>query len=429
MSFHKPEGDKKLLLLREAKENGASHIAVVGMTDGRLSEYMLFPEGSASLVGNIYHARISKYVPSLDACFVSLTEELTAFLPAEEIHFPFLTNRSLAEKTDASPVRLKEGDTLFVQVVNDAVKTKDAVCTTDISLAGEYVVLRLAGIRADDAANLPRAGFSGKYSPAFRERVRKWYRAHGALFCVSGAYLSPLFRTRLETDAETDGFARMEAEVSALNARFEEILRARFLTARREVYRERAPYLAYLEKRAAQYDELVTEDAALYEEAWNFFSQRVQALSLRLYTDKDYPLTVLYGLKSKREALLQKKVWLPCGGNLIIEQGEAFTMIDVNTASFSSKRKTPEETIRKINEEALAEAFAQIRLRNLSGMILIDFINMDGEGEERLLALAREAAASDPVQTSVIDITGLGIMELTRKKLYPSLRELIARDA
>ena len=144
---------------------------------------------------------------------------------------------------------------------------------------------------------------------------------------------------------------------------------------------------------------------------------------VRLYSDTSISLASLYGLQTKLENAISRKVWLKSGANLIIEQTECLTAIDVNTGK-NIKGKVAEETIFQVNKEAAKEAAIQIRLRNLSGIIIIDFINMNNkQQEEELLAYLRELVSKDPVTTVVVDMTPLGLVEITRKKINMSLQE------
>ena len=146
--------------------------------------------------------------------------------------------------------------------------------------------------------------------------------------------------------------------------------------------------------------------------------------SLRLYTD-DFPLTALYHLETILSQALSKTVWLKSGGNLVIEPTEALTVIDVNTAKSVSK-KTSEETYLKTNLEAAGEIAVQLRLRNLSGIMIVDFIDMkEEESRKTLLAALRRAVTADPVKTVLVDMTPLGLVELTRKKIRRPLHEQV----
>ena len=145
---------------------------------------------------------------------------------------------------------------------------------------------------------------------------------------------------------------------------------------------------------------------------------------LRLYTDERISLSSLYGVNAKLETALERRVWLKSGGYLVIDLTEALTVIDVNSGKYSIKRGDPDSTAMLINKEAAEEISLQLKLRNLSGIILVDFINLENEQDQKLLLdYMRKLCKDDPVPTRVIDITELGLMEITRKKISKPLWE------
>ena len=171
-------------------------------------------------------------------------------------------------------------------------------------------------------------------------------------------------------------------------------------------------------------EEIVTDNKSLYEAVSSYaktaFPENTQ---IRLYEDKLLPLYKLYSLESALEHGLHEKVWLKSGGFLVIQQTEAFVCIDVNTGKFTANKEM-EETFRKINREAAAEIALQLRLRNLSGIILIDFINMKSPKHKKELMENLQAYLNrDPVKGTVVDMTSLNIVEVTRKKVRKSLTE------
>ena len=142
-----------------------------------------------------------------------------------------------------------------------------------------------------------------------------------------------------------------------------------------------------------------------------------------LYQDEKLSLHALYNIEGNIDRLLAKRIWLKSGANIIIEQLETLTVVDVNTGKNISGKT---ETLFKVNLEAAAEVARQLRLRNISGMIIVDFINMDTKEKDRqLMEMLKQEVAKDPVRCSVIDITKLGLVEITRKKVYRSLKEIL----
>ena len=174
-------------------------------------------------------------------------------------------------------------------------------------------------------------------------------------------------------------------------------------------------------------EEIVTDLPAIFAELGEYLGeyQKEDAEKLRLYEDRLLSLHKLYSLERALDNAAKEKVWLPSGGFLMIQQTEAFVAVDVNTGKYTGKKKQ-QETYRKINLEAAREIAAQLRLRNLSGIILIDFINLERkEHQEELLNVLKKYLRRDPVHTVLVDMTKLNIVEVTRKKVRKSLAEEI----
>ena len=169
--------------------------------------------------------------------------------------------------------------------------------------------------------------------------------------------------------------------------------------------------------------EIVTDQFSMQEPLERYCREHELDVVVRLYQDKVLPLSVLYSVESKLETALASRVWLKSGGYLIIEPTEALTVIDVNTGKYEAG-KDPQETYRRINLEAAEEVAIQLVLRNLSGIIIVDFINMQSASYNReLLNHLKALVQKDKVQTHVVDMTPLGLVEITRKKISKPLRE------
>ena len=174
-----------------------------------------------------------------------------------------------------------------------------------------------------------------------------------------------------------------------------------------------------------QFDTIITDDRQLYEETADFLkTQYPEELSrLQFYEDPRVSLSNLYGLSAKLKEATETRVWLKSGGYLVIEPTEALTVIDVNSGKYSGK-KGIRDTFRMINREAALEIARQLRLRNLSGIILVDFINMEeADDRQELLEFLSAQLKRDPVKTALIDMTPLGLVEITRKKIRRPLKE------
>ena len=176
--------------------------------------------------------------------------------------------------------------------------------------------------------------------------------------------------------------------------------------------------------------EIITDQETLYPQlkeycdSYGAAAKEVHSrVKVRLYQDKMFPLSVLYSIDKKLGVALDSRVWLKSGGYLVIEPTEALTVIDVNSGKYEAG-KNPEDAYRKINQEAAREIALQLRLRNLSGIIIVDFINMESvQDNKELLAYLRTLVKSDRVSTTIVDITALGLVEITRKKINKPLRE------
>jgi ribonuclease G len=180
-----------------------------------------------------------------------------------------------------------------------------------------------------------------------------------------------------------------------------------------------------LEQLAAgsEFEEVITDDDACYQQLLSYAAGHTSSIPIRLYEDTSFPLKSLYGLEAKLDDALRERVWLKSGGYLVIQPTEALTVIDVNSGKYDGKTDA-DESARKVNLEAAAEVALQLRLRNLSGIIIVDFINMKQESfRDDVMDALRRAVRKDRVQTRVIDMTPLGLVELTRKKINKPLHE------
>ncbi len=405
-------------------------------------------------VGAIYLGKIKKLVPNIACCFVEIRKGELLYLSLEDAKFSYPVNR-------APDGRLLEGDELLVQIQRDALKTKQAAGTTKISLAGKYVVFQVGDTKT---------GFSAKLDGIRKKRILKALQERGFVDEQGRTLLSPK-SVRHDADARnleiSEGntsedleklppygiIVRTEAgqvsdeeilgEYERLKARFVRI----FQTSRHFTCFTCVSAPSPVEVLAGfpgEYGEIVTDQKELYqilretlprksEENGNAagnaaaeeFTERKQVL-VRLYEDPDYSLERLYGLETKLEKALSRRVWLKSGAYLVIDITEALTVIDVNSGKYDAKRAS-EDAICQINLEAAKEVAFQIRLRNLSGIILVDFISMNSaQSDHELLQELRNAVKQDKVPTKVVDMTALGFVEITRKKINKTLAEQLA---
>ncbi len=434
--------DSRLILIKEDDK-----ILSMLHSHGKPVELNAFPaaeEGGCAL-GSIYIGKVTNVVNSIGAAFLDLThgsgrqkENIRrAFLPLKTLRGANLMNREYDG-------RILAGDEILVQVEKEAVKTKDPVVTTELSLSGRYCVI-FPGVRKG------KLQFSGKLSMEIRQELQdKLSRAVELEDILASCTL--ILRTNAGELADISPCAR---EVQTLSRLASQVLAAaRTRTCCSCLYRPPSAWLARIQDTySSDCQEILTDDPGLYEEistflrasasptasgapvppagsgASGFRPGRAEAFiseygcSIRLYQDERISLRSLYGLDTLIKEALSPRVWLRCGGYLVIEPTEALTVIDVNSGKFNA-RKGSRDTFLSVNMEAAMETARQIRLRNLSGIILVDFINMaEKEDEQKLLAALAAELKKDPVKTVLIDMTPLGLVEITRKKVRRSLRE------
>ncbi len=372
-------------------------ITVFHLENGRIAEVWQEKE-QAVRVGDIYLGRVGHYAAHLDAYYVEILKGVSCFLPADEA----------VSGKDRS--RLHEGDEVLVQIKKEAYKTKLASAAGKLEIAGKYSVVSNAK---------PAVHFSRKIKQEEKERLKKLMEEG---YPISDMPFQVLLRTAA---AECQDGSLILKEIGEQEERLRQIIAAASHTYPLCKMYEGASVLELLfrEERVSSQTKIVTRDEALHERInrlcrqYGYDPGEVSVL----YTDTDLPMTVLYGLKSRLQEITEEKVWLSSGASLYIAPTEALTVIDVNTGKYASK-SSREETFLKINLEAAREIAFQIRARNLSGIILVDFINMQGKDNATILLteLKKRLKLCSP-QGIVVDITKLGLVEITREKKRPDI--------
>lgn len=356
-------------------------------------------------IGDIFVAKVKNIAKQLNAAFIDYAPGKRGYLPISDGYIPLLTNR----RYDG---RILAGDDIIVQLEKEAVRTKEPVFTTNLSMAGKYSVVSYGNTYK---------GVSKKCSKQEREQLRAAIpqdidygvvirtNAAGLLECACQEALQPV----------TNEIRYLSDKMSAL------IRDGVHRTCYSRIWSAAQPYLTRMRDAGTAFERIVTDDAQIYDELTDFMTIYMpeQLDGIFMYQDETYPLYKLYRVETQLDELLSKKVWLKSGAYLVIEKTEAMYVIDVN----SGKNITPKDNaayICQINLEAADEIMRQIRLRNLTGMILVDFINMEDPGkDDSLLRELRILAKKDPIQTTVVDMTALGLVEITRKKTTRSLAE------
>jgi len=393
---------------------------IITHIDGRLvsAEYdnnicvgldILSPTG---VMGNIYAGRVENVVKNINCAFVEIEKGVKCYFPLEADN-----NRHIFFNNKNND-KLNQGDSVLVQVIKEAVKTKPPTVTTKVSLTGKYVVL---------SSDIRGVNISSKTK---KDEMCKKVQSL-LLESLNTEKFGFIVRTNCKDVNESD-FEDILKEAHDMSQKFENILqRATYEKAPVCLYKEKPLYVNHILGFPNDYiDEIITDDDNIYDTICAYLPGN-ERMKVRLYKDEMLELYKLYDIKKQLEQASAQKVWLKCGGYIIIEQTEALTSIDVNSGKYSAKtKKKSAETYLKINLEAAKETARQIRLRNISGIILIDFINMDDpDMMQELLKQFRRFLGEDPIQTSVVDVTALQLVEVTRKKVRRPLHECVRDKA
>lgn len=355
------------------------------------------------LLGNIYVGKVKNIVPNIGAAFVEIESGVNCYYDMKDAEHAVFTH-----KIGKKPLCI--GDELVVQISKEAVKTKAPTVTGNISFTGRYAVLTHGNTRIGVSSKIPK-----KVREEYKERLRQ--------------FQNDRFGIIVRTNAKDAPFQDVLDEISRLKAEYEKIMSAAPTRVCFSCLRSAPPsYISDLKNVYMEgMEEIIVGDPELYTRIQAFFAAEIPEKEglLRLYDDSSFPLGKLYSTQTAIEKALREKVWLRNGGYLVIQPTEALTVIDVNSGKSAGKGKN-EEGILKINLEAAREAARQIRLRNLSGIIIIDFINLESEENVGLLLKEfRMRLAGDPIQTTLVDITPLNLVEVTRKKVHRPLYEQI----
>ena len=375
-------------------------------------------------IGDIFGAKVKNVVRQLNAAFIDYMPDQKGYLPIPADYSPILTNR----RFDG---RILAGDEILVQLEKEAVRTKEPVFTANLSLAGKYSVISCGNTYK---------GVSKKCSRSERERLRNVIpqdidygvviRTNAASLLHDAAAILPDADTDFDaaaaTDTSQDELQPVSDEIRYLCSKMSTLIQdGSHRTCYSRISHAAPPYLTSMRDAGIVFERIVTDDAQIFDEIKEFAAVYLpeQLAGISLYQDETYPLNKLYRVETQLDELLSKKVWLRSGAYLIIEKTEAMYVVDVNSGKNISKKDSA-AYIYQINLEAACEIMYQIRLRNLTGMILVDFINMENsQKDEALLQELRILAKKDHIQTNIVDMTALGLVEITRKKTTRSLAE------
>lgn len=390
---------------------------VAYLEKGELVDYKVERNISPTLVGAIYRGRVVRVLPGMQAAFVDIGLERAAFLYVGDVReedFVFepeeeISNVWINKEKPKIQELLTEGQTLLVQVSKDPIGSKGARITTHVSLASRRIVY---------LPTLSHFGISRKIeNEEERERLKTMLEANVDTGGV-------IVRTVGEAMTESE----LTGDVEYLHKMWEEV-QQQYKTTQKigQIHSEVEYSLRVLRDMLnPDVDAVWVEGDKTFQKILKFVRQFMPMYENRLhhYFEKE-PLFNRHGIDAEVEKALARKVWLRSGGYLVIDEAEALVVIDVNTGKFVGK-KDLEDTIFKTNMEAVKEIAHQIRLRDCGGIIVVDFIDMtEREHRERVLKALEEEVRRDRVRVTVISMTGLGLVELTRKRLRSSLRRTV----
>lgn len=412
--------ERTMVVRDKEREDGAGIITQVGvLEDDLLVEHFVTTESQASLIGNIYLGRVQNVLPSMEAAFVDIGQGRNGVLYAGEIDWRKTKLHGRARKVENA---LKSGDQVLVQVAKDPIGHKGARLTTQISLAGRYLVY-VPGGRS--------AGISRKLPAPERKRLKD----------ILGRVVPGDGGAIIRTAAENVPEKAIATDVNRLHSRWEDIV----AHAKKEKSSKGAkPVTMYEEPNMLikvvrdlfneDFTELLVDGKRSFNTVRAYVDSMAPDLADRVvrYRAKDHggqDAFEAYRIDEQLHKALSRKVWLPSGGTLVIDRTEAMTVIDVNTGKFTGSGGNLEETVTRNNLEAAEEIVRQMRLRDLGGMIVVDFIDMVlPENQDLVLRRLKEALGRDRTRHQVSEVTSLGLVQMTRKRLGTGLVETFSTE-
>ena len=412
--------ERTMVVRDKRREDGAGIVTQVGvLEDDLLVEHFVTTEAQASLIGNIYLGRVQNVLPSMEAAFVDIGQGRNGVLYAGEIDWRKTKLHGRSRKVENT---LKSGDQILVQVAKDPIGHKGARLTTRISLAGRYLVY-VPGGRS--------AGISRKLPAPERKRLKD----------ILGRVVPGDGGAIIRTAAENVPEEAIATDVQRLHNRWEDIS----AQAKKEKSSKGAkPVTLYEEPNMLikvvrdlfneDFHRLIVDGKRSFNTVNAYVESMAPDLADRVvrYKPKDHggqDAFAAYRIDEQLHKALSRKVWLPSGGTLVIDRTEAMTVIDVNTGKFTGSGGNLEETVTRNNLEAAEEIVRQMRLRDLGGMIVVDFIDMVlPENQDLVLRRLKEALGRDRTRHQVSEVTSLGLVQMTRKRLGTGLVETFSTE-
>jgi len=400
---------------RAGSANGGDAVRLDSNGDLKVAELYVERRGQRSIVGNIYKGVVDNVLPGMEAAFVDIGLERNGFLHVDEIVLPGgqqgpRRGRGKGRRIDEL---LKPRQEVLVQVVKDPLKTKGARLSMQLSIAGRYLVYMPLG---------GGVGASRRLSDSERERQRKLLQN---IHTGEGGVI-------VRTAAQGARKADFERDIEYLKKLYEVV--------QRRVVEAKAPAMVFQEADlsirvlrdvlAKEFDGAIIDDPKQHHRVTSFFQRTAPELVqyAQLYEDPE-PLFERMGVEEAFRSVLSRRVDLPSGGYLMIDYAEALTVIDINTGSFTGRgRGRLEDTITRVNVEAAEEVVRQLRLRDIGGIIVIDFIDMArARNRDQVLKTLRKALDADKTKSYVMDVSPLGLVEMTRQNVTDGVREILTK--
>ena len=383
--------------------------------NGVLQEIYIERSNCRGIVGNIYKGKVVRVLPGMQAAFVEVGLERAAFIHAADIQGPVKSSEAARKQPDAISSLLHEGQSLVVQVTKDPIGSKGARLTTHISIPSRYLVFM---------PNTQHVGISQRIEDeGERERLRNLVQT-----CMKEEGLTDECGFILRTAAEGAGEDEILSDTRYLQRVWNKVQeRIKTVAAPGKIYEELPLHLrTFRDFIRPDVDKVLIDSKENYQNAQKFAQLFVPEVSEKLeYYPGERPIFDLYSVEDEIQKALGKKVQLKSGGYLIIDQTEAMTTVDVNTGGFVGHRNL-EETIFKTNLEAATVIGRQLRLRNLGGIIIIDFIDMeDLEHQRQVLRMLEKVLEKDHAKTKISQVSELGLVEMTRKRTRESLGQML----
>lgn len=392
------------VIITEEKLNQKKDILVLAIYENNhMKEVRLMPKNKKTFLGNIYIGRVKNIVENIQAAFIEIENGQICFASLKDLKTPLFTKK-------VGKKELCVGDELVVEVIKENVKTKPPVVSAKLNFAGKYLVLTTQNCHL---------GLSKKLIGEDKKRLQN----------LLEPYLGEDYGLIVRTNAKDAAKEELFSELKNLKNEYEYLKKTAIHKTANSLLREtdteeiqfiKGLYMSDTEK-------IITDIPNVYEKLEKYLKeyQWKDLDKLELYEDLQISLLSLYNVRRELDRALNRKVWLSSGGYLVIEPTEALTVIDVNSGK-NIKKISKEEMVFHTNIEAAKEIAKQLILRNISGICVVDFIDMkEKEHQEKLMHILRMELKKDKIPVTLVDITRLGLVELTRKKVQKSLREQV----